>query len=731
MKKMTVSRTVFTLLLIGGMALGLVFQPVSSHLKIRENHAEDGNNGEVVIVEHEISSFELEELKRNLGVFKEGQNYNPKIDGHGTGLRPPSAAEWAKIAESAYFVEAIQLAELGPPPSSVDHTTSSWFPPIGNQDGEGSCTTWAVGYYTKTFQEAKEHGWNLTDAEWMGAYPTLEYQDRIFSPDFLYHLINGGVDGGSSFEDAIALVCNLGASSWEEMPYDPVDHASWPSEAAWREAPLYRGNSSGYEYLEIYTDDDLVSLKNWLASEHLAVIAVDANKFYPPWGLTTDDVWTLDKYSVSELNHANTIVGYNDSIRYREQNQWRYGAFKIANSWGIGGTWENVPDGCYWISYEAMKQRVGWCMFYRDRIGYDPKLLASFEVEHSKRGECDIQIGMGNHSAPLAAKSFSDLTDGGDHPFCPNSIILDITEFEDAVPSVLNQSFFLRARAGMPAPHSGVYEWYSDGTSYSWFRLIQTFDMPETGATLKFWSYYEIEEDWDYGYVEVHDLDTDEWYTLPGMMTVSTLPAPQDNPNCPAQFEPSAYYAAGRWHAFTGRSGVLYAEEMDLTLFASHTIELSFTYWTDPFVEEHGWYVDDIAIPEIGFFDDVESGANGWTYNGWYRTSPTASTNGTLLSFAIEYYDSYISESLDTKSISEDVPLTFSNQAVFAELLLKILGDVDGDGDVDVSDIVGFNETYGSSSEDANWNPSCDFNRDNIVNILDLATLSGNYGRTV
>ena len=31
-------------------------------------------------------------------------------------------------------------------------------------------------------------------------------------------------------------------------------------------------------------------------------------------------------------------------------------------------------------------------------------------------------------------------------------------------------------------------------------------------------------------------------------------------------------------------------------------------------------YVDDIAIPEIGFFDDVEAGEDGWTSTGWYVT---------------------------------------------------------------------------------------------------------------
>jgi len=175
------------------------------------------------------------------------------------------------------------------------------------------------------------------------------------------------------------------------------------------------------------------------------------------------------------------------------------------------------------------------------------------------------------------------------------------------------------------APHSLTHEWYSDGTAYSWFRLGHTFSIPSTGATLKFWSNYGIEENWDYGYVEVHDLTTNEWYTLPGLKTVSTLPNPQDNPNCPNGTDPSAhepqeYLKIGEWNAFTGFSD-WYQEQMSLTRFAGHNIELYFTYWTDPYTQERGWYIDDIEIPELGFTENVEAGQDTWTVNnGWYIT---------------------------------------------------------------------------------------------------------------
>jgi hypothetical protein len=59
---------------------------------------------------------------------------------------------------------------------------------------------------------------------------------------------------------------------------------------------------------------------------------------------------------------------------------------------------------------------------------------------------------------------------------------------------------------------------------------------------------------------------------------------------------------------------------MDLTPFAGHSIELYFTTWQDGAFTLQMMYVDDISIPEIGFFDDVEAGEGDWTSTGWYVT---------------------------------------------------------------------------------------------------------------
>ena len=180
--------------------------------------------------------------------------------------------------------------------------------------------------------------------------------------------------------------------------------------------------------------------------------------------------------------------------------------------------------------------------------------------------------------------------------------------------------------------YSGTDEWYSDADAWAWRSFYQTFDIPAGGATLNFMTFFEIEWNWDYGYVEVYDHDTGEWSTLydPTVVMyddyfdphgmVDYVGHPQNNPNCPDGREPRDYEAAGTWCAFTGYSDGWIPVSMDLSDFKGHTIDLYFTSWQDGAFTLQMMYVDDISIPEIGFFDDVESGEDGWDTTGWYIT---------------------------------------------------------------------------------------------------------------
>jgi hypothetical protein len=61
---------------------------------------------------------------------------------------------------------------------------------------------------------------------------------------------------------------------------------------------------------------------------------------------------------------------------------------------------------------------------------------------------------------------------------------------------------------------------------------------------------------------------------------------------------------------------------------------------------------------------------------------------------------------------------------------IKILGDINGDGKVDLLDLVLLANAYGSKVGDLKYNPEADFNDDGKVNLLDLVTCAMHYGQS-
>ena len=64
-----------------------------------------------------------------------------------------------------------------------------------------------------------------------------------------------------------------------------------------------------------------------------------------------------------------------------------------------------------------------------------------------------------------------------------------------------------------------------------------------------------------------------------------------------------------------------------------------------------------------------------------------------------------------------------------ANLTIRILGDVNGDGRVDLRDIALVARAFGSTPTSPNWNPAADLNSDGIVNMKDIALVVRNFGQ--
>jgi hypothetical protein len=151
--------------------------------------------------------------------------------------------------------------------------------------------------------------------------------------------------------------------------------------------------------------------------------------------------------------------------------------------------------------------------------------------------------------------------------------------------------------------HSGRYQWYSNRGDNIDVTLTREFDLSNLSeATLQFWTWYDLETDWDYAYVTISTDEGKTWDILPATSTTNTNPVGQA-------------YGPG----FTGMSGWT-QETVELSPYVGQKVLLRFEYITDDAVNLPGFAVDDIAIPQLEYIDDVEQGDGGWIARGFIRT---------------------------------------------------------------------------------------------------------------
>ena len=150
-------------------------------------------------------------------------------------------------------------------------------------------------------------------------------------------------------------------------------------------------------------------------------------------------------------------------------------------------------------------------------------------------------------------------------------------------------------------PHSGSGQWWSARGDSIDTTLTREVDLTGVdSATLHFWTWFDIEKWYDYGYVEVSTDGGETWQVLPGRQTTEEDPVRQA-------------YGPG----YTGKSGggdtpEWVEESIDLSAFAGQKVLLRFEYVTDGGLNTPGWAIDDVSIPEIGLSDDAESDGD-WT----------------------------------------------------------------------------------------------------------------------
>jgi hypothetical protein len=156
-------------------------------------------------------------------------------------------------------------------------------------------------------------------------------------------------------------------------------------------------------------------------------------------------------------------------------------------------------------------------------------------------------------------------------------------------------------------PHSGQFSFWSNRGDTSDMTLTREFDLTsaEPPLTLDYWTWFDIEEGWDYVYVEVSGDEGETWEIL-------TTPSGTDE-------NPSGNSYGWGYTGPSGGDGRWIQEQVDLSAYAGEQVLVRFEYVTDAAVNGEGFLLDDVSIDALDYEEDFEAGAGGWEAQGFAR----------------------------------------------------------------------------------------------------------------
>jgi hypothetical protein len=226
-------------------------------------------------------------------------------------------------------------------PPQVDY--ASQLPRVRSQGHTGSCTSWAVGYYGKSYQEAQEEGWDP--------------DDNAFSPAYLFSMQCRTYEHPYAMDKAWEILHRYGCAKWDTLPFEDLSQSNTSeieayanlniSNAAHEEARIYRCGS-------MTNVQGINQLQNAL-NQGPVVVAIHQFSSPPRNPSPEENYLRYDSSKNPLAGHAILFVGYDDG-------KFGGGAFKFVNSWG--SDWGD--NGFCWIKYTDFGKIVYSAFNYKD-----------------------------------------------------------------------------------------------------------------------------------------------------------------------------------------------------------------------------------------------------------------------------------------------------------------------------------------------------------------------------
>ncbi|MCF8372040.1 MAG: T9SS type A sorting domain-containing protein [Bacteroidales bacterium] len=384
-------------------------------------------------------------------------NINPDPNGEpwtvgGFYISPEEEAEMAReVKDISLMGRDFQLKNL---PSEIDNSDQDLFRPIFNQLG-GSCSQASGVAYTFTYEMNYLRGLS-------SALPENQYPSH-----FTYNFLNGGSgDNGSNYYTGWKIIQEIGCPSLDLYGgLYPIGNNGWMDGYD----AYYSGmHNTVFDYwtIDVSTEAGLNTLKGWLVNHldqnstvgGLAVFSAGATDWYIhhlPIGTPHSTDFVITDFGPN-IDHAMTIVGYNDSIRYDHNSDgqytnnidinndgmvniadWEIGGLIMANSWGSSWADGGKAFMMYRTLCDSNHVRDKQVHVLEPLAYYSPEITMKIKLAHPSRKALKFTAGASNDTSATSPEKtfvFTALNrKGGDFPMTgTNDTIelgLDISAF--------------------------------------------------------------------------------------------------------------------------------------------------------------------------------------------------------------------------------------------------------------------------------------------------------------
>ena len=296
-------------------------------------------------------------------------------------------------------------------PYKVDNSKLPYFRSVFRQT-HGSCSQAAGVAYTFTYEINRIRKTKANS--YTTSYPT----------HYTYNFLNNGEDTGSHFISGWKIIKEHGCPNVQTYGglSAPLHH--WMSGYEKYRAAMSNRIKDIYS-IKIQTANDIIVMKNWFIN-HLsdaedggifcfaAGISYATFSVLPPESEAATSM-VVKKWS-SLIDHAMTVVGYNDSLKFDFNNDgkftnnidlnndgvidvrdWEMGGVKIVNSWGTN--WGN--SGTFYMMYKHLADNSAHGGIYDNELScitvlesYTPIITTKYSIIHDSRARIRLSLGV-------------------------------------------------------------------------------------------------------------------------------------------------------------------------------------------------------------------------------------------------------------------------------------------------------------------------------------------------